>query len=218
MNSRIPRPLIFALLALSFCSFGFSFWMENKHLTWLQDHPIMTNLISGVVGFSTAFLVVAVGFEWFSNRHFLGKYENVIRNRMSEACSHLDSLTRLWPSKNRLWPNKSDKSYIEHHPACMYHPRSNRSPRVNNIRGIEDVKFHISWILRSVDAIREVIRDEPKRCAILLEEATARFVELQQRDNADTNDALDAVIALNQLLNCLHESRDVEFSLSPHGA
>ncbi|MEV4805292.1 hypothetical protein AB0K18_35285 [Nonomuraea sp. NPDC049421] len=59
------QALLFATAALSFC---LSVHLEQNHLDYLDRHPIMVNLISGVVGFSTATLVISVGFNWYAGK------------------------------------------------------------------------------------------------------------------------------------------------------
>ncbi|WP_033262622.1 hypothetical protein [Amycolatopsis vancoresmycina] len=64
----MPRLLLLLLGAGAVLSFAASLYLEAHYLGFLQNHPIMVNLISGVVGFCTASLVVAVGFNWFVRR------------------------------------------------------------------------------------------------------------------------------------------------------
>jgi hypothetical protein len=64
--SKLPRGLIFILALTAAGSFALSMYLENYHLAFLQNHPISVNLISGVVGFSTAALVVSIGFKWWA--------------------------------------------------------------------------------------------------------------------------------------------------------
>ena len=65
MPQRLPKTLIAALALAAFTSLAFSVYMEQYHLNMLQDHPVLTNLLSGLTGFSFASLAVAVGFSWF---------------------------------------------------------------------------------------------------------------------------------------------------------
>lgn len=68
MPDKLPRSLVVTLALISAVSFGISEYLEWFHLAWLERHPITTNLLSGVVGFSSATLVVAVGFRWYAGR------------------------------------------------------------------------------------------------------------------------------------------------------
>jgi hypothetical protein len=66
MPQRLPRTLIAALAFAALASLAFSIYMEQEHLIALQDHPVLTNLLSGITGFSFASLAIAVGFSWFT--------------------------------------------------------------------------------------------------------------------------------------------------------
>lgn len=68
MPPKLPRPLLLALVIISITSFTLSLYVEIYHLPFLQNHPIMANLLSGVVGFSTAAIVVGIGFNRFHVR------------------------------------------------------------------------------------------------------------------------------------------------------
>lgn len=68
MSRRAPRVVLWTLVFVLISSFALSVYLEQRALPWLQDHPIMVNLLSGVVGFSAAFLVVALVFNWFAER------------------------------------------------------------------------------------------------------------------------------------------------------
>jgi hypothetical protein len=68
MNRNLPKPLVIGLLICGLASFALCLFLERKHLSYLDQHPIMTNLLSGVVGFSFASLLLTVGFNWFMQR------------------------------------------------------------------------------------------------------------------------------------------------------
>lgn len=68
MNRPLPRLLLVLLGVGATLSFIASLYLESRYLGFLQNHPIMVNLISGVVGFCSASLAVAVGFNWFIRR------------------------------------------------------------------------------------------------------------------------------------------------------
>ncbi|GAA1382533.1 hypothetical protein [Catellatospora chokoriensis] len=68
MSQKAPRSLVRALTVLLILSFATSMYLEQRHLQWLQAHPISVNLMSGVVGFSATILVVALVFNWFAER------------------------------------------------------------------------------------------------------------------------------------------------------
>ncbi|WP_336205236.1 hypothetical protein [Nonomuraea sp. LPB2021202275-12-8] len=65
----LPTRLIIALTAVSVTSFTFSLYLEIFHLNLLQEHPVMVNLLSGIVGFSTATVVIGVGFNRYTKKH-----------------------------------------------------------------------------------------------------------------------------------------------------
>jgi hypothetical protein len=61
--------------------------MEERHLKWLQGHPISVNLISGIVGFCGGFLMLAIVYNWFVDR---------------DKVNHLaEPLLREWSAKVR---------------------------------------------------------------------------------------------------------------------
>jgi hypothetical protein len=69
MPPQLPKSLIAALSALSVVSFGTSMYLEQFRLGFLQSHPISVNLLSGVVGFSTAALMAGVVFNVWTRNH-----------------------------------------------------------------------------------------------------------------------------------------------------
>ena len=64
MLRRAPRSLLVITALIAVTSLTLGLYLEWRQLAWLQKHPIMTNLLSGVVGFATATLVVTVLFNW----------------------------------------------------------------------------------------------------------------------------------------------------------
>jgi hypothetical protein len=85
MGQKLPRSLIFALACFAMVSFAASLYLESFQLAFLQNHPISVNLLSGVVGFSCATLVVGIGFNWirarkyrwgFSQQLLFGRFES----------------------------------------------------------------------------------------------------------------------------------------------
>ncbi|WP_214412055.1 hypothetical protein [Sphaerisporangium fuscum] len=77
--ARLPKSLLIALSLVSIGSFACSLYLEATRLDFLQAHPIMVNLISGVVGFSTAAVVVGVGFNWYTTRIHAGRHSIEIK-------------------------------------------------------------------------------------------------------------------------------------------
>ncbi|MET9342379.1 hypothetical protein [Nonomuraea sp. NPDC003804] len=87
--------LLLALVAL--LSFSLSVYLEENHLEYLDRHPIMVNLLSGVVGFSAASLVISIGFDWYATKETSKKrssaYELLV-GRTIYMLSRLD--TQAW--------------------------------------------------------------------------------------------------------------------------
>lgn len=65
MVPKLSRSLIIALALIAAGSFALAMYLENFELEFLLRHPISVNLISGVIAFSTAALVVSIGFNWW---------------------------------------------------------------------------------------------------------------------------------------------------------
>jgi uncharacterized membrane protein YqgA involved in biofilm formation len=68
MQQRLPRALLVVLMLIVILTFMGSLYLESEKLALLQAHPIMVNLISGVVGFSSGLLVLSIGLNWFIDR------------------------------------------------------------------------------------------------------------------------------------------------------
>jgi len=56
--------LLWAMAALATAAFALSLYLEANQAEWLKNHPIMVNLISGLVGFPVATLTAAIFFNW----------------------------------------------------------------------------------------------------------------------------------------------------------
>ncbi|MDF5751765.1 hypothetical protein [Spongiactinospora sp. TRM90649] len=67
--SALPTRLIAVLSVVAAVIFGLSFYLEEFHLDYLQKHPIMVNLLSGVIGFCTVTIVVSAFFGRYTKRH-----------------------------------------------------------------------------------------------------------------------------------------------------
>jgi hypothetical protein len=52
------------MAALAAGAFALSLYLEANETEWLKSHPIMVNLISGLVGFPVATLTAAIFFNW----------------------------------------------------------------------------------------------------------------------------------------------------------
>jgi hypothetical protein len=65
---KLPKKLIALLAVTSIFSFLGSLYLEGYEYPFLAVHPILVNLISGVVGFSTGILVIALGFNYIIER------------------------------------------------------------------------------------------------------------------------------------------------------
>jgi hypothetical protein len=64
MDQKAPRSLLWAMALLAVSAFALSLYLEANQAGWLKSHPIMVNLISGMVGFPIATLTAAVFFNW----------------------------------------------------------------------------------------------------------------------------------------------------------
>jgi hypothetical protein len=64
MDQRAPRLLLWAMAVLAAGAFALSLYLEANQADWLKSHPIMVNLISGLVGFPVATLTAAIFFNW----------------------------------------------------------------------------------------------------------------------------------------------------------
>jgi hypothetical protein len=60
VSPKLPRNLVFGLVGMALASFAAAVYLEQFQLLFLQRHPIMVNLISGVVSFSVGLLVVSL--------------------------------------------------------------------------------------------------------------------------------------------------------------
>jgi len=68
VQRKLPRNLIVGLLAWAAVFGGLDGWLDYRHADWLARHPITVNMLSGLLGFPFATLVVLVGFEWYTKR------------------------------------------------------------------------------------------------------------------------------------------------------
>ncbi|MBX6750413.1 MAG: hypothetical protein IRY85_12220 [Micromonosporaceae bacterium] len=58
--AKAPRSVILVLALMAVVSFGVGLWLEFFRGDWLQNHPYLSDLLSGVTGFSTSALVAVV--------------------------------------------------------------------------------------------------------------------------------------------------------------
>jgi len=68
VGQKLPRKLVICLAVLGVLFLVVSIWLEDRHLDYLQAHPIMVNLMSGLVAFCFGILTVAAGFNWVVER------------------------------------------------------------------------------------------------------------------------------------------------------
>jgi hypothetical protein len=96
-GQRAPRTFLVLLFIGFMLSFGFSQYMEGRHLGWLQAHPISVNLISGVVGFCGGFLTLAIVYNWFVERDTLRRDREKALANWRAVCQPLsDALGELF--------------------------------------------------------------------------------------------------------------------------
>ena len=75
MVRKLPKHLTSGLGAAAVFFLILGIYFEVFHLQALQNHPVMTNLLSGLIAFPCASLVVALGFNWFAEREQLTRLE-----------------------------------------------------------------------------------------------------------------------------------------------
>jgi hypothetical protein len=114
-----------ALTTTSIMSFTFSLYLEIFHLILLQEHPVMVNLLSGIVGFSTATVVIGVGFNWYTKKHSTDQVLACHKNLQAVATQMLKAapkefwkklpqalagrLMDAWRSHNRARPSDPEQ-------------------------------------------------------------------------------------------------------------
>lgn len=59
MDGKVPRWLAIILILFGTTILGVSVYLERAHLALLQEHPIMVNLLSGMIGFGYSVVLVA---------------------------------------------------------------------------------------------------------------------------------------------------------------
>jgi hypothetical protein len=92
MTRKLPKHLVSGLGAAAVTFLILGIYFEAFHLQVLQSHPIMTNLISGLIAFPCASLVVALGFSWFTERERLTRLEVAVPQAwapLAEFCTEL---------------------------------------------------------------------------------------------------------------------------------
>ncbi len=82
----MPRALLVGLALLALTSFSVSVYLEFHELDYLQSHPIMVNLISGVVGFSSGFLTLSIVINWLIERKWI--IDRLVR--LDDAAAKID--------------------------------------------------------------------------------------------------------------------------------
>lgn len=78
MAGGLPKRLILGLGVTAVFFLIVGLYAEVFHLQKLQGHPVMTNLLSGLIAFPCASLVIAIGFNWFAERERLSKLKAVV--------------------------------------------------------------------------------------------------------------------------------------------
>lgn len=95
MAHKLPKSLIVILSLIAATSLLASMYLELYELEFLQQHPISVNLMSGVVGFSTGIVVIAVGFNWFISREERSKRFRVWDKALRQFTASALGLTRV---------------------------------------------------------------------------------------------------------------------------
>jgi hypothetical protein len=97
MTGKLPKRLMLGLGAGAALFLMFGVYVETFQLEVLQDHPILTNLLSGLIAFPCATLAIALGLNWFVQREQLVK----LRAIMPEAWRPIARYwTRVWAEEN----------------------------------------------------------------------------------------------------------------------
>jgi hypothetical protein len=116
MPARLPKGLIICLVLVAASSFAVSMYLEFFHLDLLERHPISVNLLSGVVGFSTASLTVAIGINLIQRhqvvRHNLSaifRRRNALRTAIRAA---VGPIVTEFPTSELLQPSLSIQPYL----------------------------------------------------------------------------------------------------------
>jgi hypothetical protein len=73
MGGRLPKRLMLGLGVAAVLFLILGAYAETFQLRILQEHPILTNLLSGLIAFPCASLAIAFGFNWFVERERLIK-------------------------------------------------------------------------------------------------------------------------------------------------
>lgn len=92
MSGRLPPLLLLPLATMSVLSFAAGIWLEARHLTFLQNHPYVVNLLSSITGFSTSALVVAVGISSFLDRERAGRWEAAMRTSLAAVAAEVEAI------------------------------------------------------------------------------------------------------------------------------
>ncbi|MEV4889603.1 hypothetical protein AB0K48_09455 [Nonomuraea sp. NPDC055795] len=72
---RLPKTVVAVLIATFLASITIACYMEVYYLELLQKHPIMVNLLSGVIGYSFLGGCVVVGINWYTDIHRSSRQE-----------------------------------------------------------------------------------------------------------------------------------------------
>lgn len=101
MPEKLPKSLVVILALLSVGSFLCAEYLEQYQFAWIERHPISTNLITGIVGFSTATLVVVIGFRSYADR--AERYRSARRLHQAHMIAlNIYSNTRPWMIRENL--------------------------------------------------------------------------------------------------------------------
>jgi hypothetical protein len=117
--TRLPLSLIIILAVAALVSSFFAVYAENEHLDFLQNHPIVTNLISGIVGFSFASLTVAIVFNSFVSRSRLKTGRAAIGYALGRFVRQTHQLVTFFPKQLLANPSEAPPT-IDHAPAAMF--------------------------------------------------------------------------------------------------
>lgn len=86
--AKAPRSVILVLALMAVLSFGVGLWLEFFRGEWLQNHPYLSDILSGVTGFSTSALVAVVALNAVIRRARIKQWSvEMVRSLQAAASS-----------------------------------------------------------------------------------------------------------------------------------
>jgi hypothetical protein len=102
MIQELPKKLLVGVAIVGVLLFAASFWLEAEYLAVLQNHPIMVNLMSGLVAFCFGVLTIGAGFNWLvamqERRRNIALVEHVMSDPLNAILQLPVSVSGISPS------------------------------------------------------------------------------------------------------------------------